>query len=68
MIEVTLTRVYKKEVKIIIDNNLIKEKNDEAIHTFLQEEYEIKNQNELFEKADLKEIPFENLKMKKKKE
>lgn len=53
---VTLTKVFKKEVTIEIDQNLLKGKNEEEIVDFLREEY--RYDDSLFENAELIELEF----------
>ena len=56
--KVTLTRVFKKEVVIEVNKDLLKGMNEEQIHDFLIEEYDFGNENELFESAELVEISY----------
>lgn len=48
---VTLTRAYYKQIEIVVDNNLLIDKTEEEIATYLMEEYEIPNEEELFDEA-----------------
>ena len=56
---VTLTRVFKKEVTIEINKDLLKGMNEEQIQTFLMEEYEREDEDKLFENAELVQIDFD---------
>ena len=58
---ITLTRVYKKEVQIVVDEELLKGKNEEQITDFLWNEYNYPNEEELedlFENTKFVEISF----------
>lgn len=56
---VTLTRVYKKEVTIGINEDLLKGMDEEQIQTFLTEKYEPEDEDKLFENAELVQIDFD---------
>jgi len=55
---VSLTKVYKKEIQIVVDQDLLKGMNEEQIQTFLMEEYEYEDEDKLFENAELVQIGF----------
>ena len=55
---VTLTRVFKKEVVIEINKELLKGMDEEQIHDFLMEEYDYEDEDKLFENAELVQIDF----------
>jgi hypothetical protein len=55
---VTLTKVFKKEVKIEVDKELLKGMSEEQIHTFLTENYNYPNEDKLFDEAEFIEIGF----------
>ena len=55
---VTLTRVFKKEVVIEVNKELLKGMDEEQIHTFLMKEYDYKDEDKLFENAELVQIGF----------
>lgn len=57
-VKVTLTRLYKKEVVIEIDKDLIKDIPAEKIDDFLWNEYAIGDADEQFEEAELEGIDF----------
>ena len=52
---VTLVRKYYKVVEVIVDNSLLEGKNDEEIGDFLIEEWVCKDEEELFNNAELEE-------------
>jgi len=54
----SLTRVYKKEIQIVVDKDLLKGMNEEQIQTFLMEEYGYEDEDKLFENAELVQIGF----------
>ena len=56
---VSLTRVYKKEITIVVDQDLLKGMNEEQIQTFLIEKYQYKDEDVLFENAELVQIGFD---------
>jgi hypothetical protein len=60
---VTLSRVYKKEVKIEIDPKKLKSMGVEEIHDYIDKVFETETpeQDELFDKAELEEIGGEDI-------
>jgi hypothetical protein len=58
-VTVTLTRVFKKEVEVVISDELIKGMTDEEIATFLMEEYDTEGEDKVFENAEYEQIPHE---------
>jgi len=56
---ITLTRLFKKEVKIEVDKELLKGMDEEQIETFLMEDYNCANEEELFDKAEFIQIDFD---------
>jgi hypothetical protein len=58
---VTLTRMYKKEVEIEVEPNLIKGMSDEEIATFLMEEHDYTMEDDLFELAEFEQVAFDDI-------
>ena len=56
---VTLTRGYYKEITVEVNPKLLEGKSEEEIAGFLIDEYEVLNEEELFEKEEYEEMTIE---------